>query len=149
VSEVDCRLSGRVSPAHDDHVLAAGALRVGRHGGVVDAGPAEAIHALGLELAPARAGGHDNRAREHVLAVVEVDAHQALGPVGQLDGAVKAREDGVEAACLQRGVAGQLRARDAAREAQVVLDPGARSRLAAVFPVIRASGVSVVVGLEL
>ena len=37
------------------------------------------------QLAPARAGRHHDRAREHVLAVVEVDADEALGPVGELD----------------------------------------------------------------
>ena len=70
-------LAGGVAAADDDHVLVPAALGVGRHRGVVDAGAAEAVDALGLELAPAGAGGHHHRAGEHVLAVVEVDAHAA------------------------------------------------------------------------
>ena len=132
--EVDRRLPRRVAAADDDHVLVAAALGVGRHRRVVDAGAAEAVDALGLQLPPARARGHHDGAGEHVLAVVEVDAHETLGPVGQLDGAVEARQHRVEAARLQRRLARQLDAGDPGREAEVVLDPRAGPGLAARRP---------------
>ena len=65
-----------------------------------------------------------------MLAVVEVDPHQPLGAVGQLDHAVEARQHRIEASRLQRRLARQLGARDPGREAEVVLDPRARPRLA-------------------
>ena len=101
---------------------------------MVDAGAGEAVDVRGVEPAPARAGRDDDGARERVLAVVEVDADQALGPARELDRAVEARQHRVEAARLQRGLARQLGARDAGREADVVLDPGARAGLAAGRP---------------
>ena len=132
--QVQRRLAGRVAPAHDDHVLAAAALGVGRHGGVVHAGAGEPLHVVRRERAPARAGGHDHRAGERVLPVVEVDAHEPFGPASQLDRAVEAREHCVEAARLQRGLARQLGARDARGEPEVVLDPRAGAGLPAGCP---------------
>jgi hypothetical protein len=72
---------------------------------------------------------------EHVLAVVEVDAHEALRPGGQLDRPMEAGEHGVEAAGLQRGLLGEVGPRDAAGEAEVVLDARARAGLPARRPV--------------
>ena len=111
--EVRRRLSGRVAAADDDHVLVAATLGVGGHHGVVDAGAAEAVDALGLQLPPAGPGRHDDGTGENMLAVVEVDPHQALGPVGDLDRAMEARQHRVEAARLERRLARQLGARDA------------------------------------
>ncbi len=73
-------------------------------------------------------------AAQDVLAVVEVDAGEPLGAVGQLDRPVEARQDRVEAARLQRRGPRQLGARDPAREAQVVLDAVAGARLASRAP---------------
>ena len=101
---------------------------------MVDAGAAEAVDADRVELAPARPGRHHQRARQYVLAVVEVDPDQALGPVGELHRAVVAGERRVEAARLQRRFRGQLAAADPGREAEVVLDPRARPGLAARRP---------------
>ena len=69
-----------------------------------------------------------------MLAVVEVHAYQALGPVGQLDRAMEARQHRVETARLQRRVARQVRAGDPGREAEVVLDARARAGLPAGCP---------------
>jgi hypothetical protein len=84
-----------------------------------------------------RAGGHHDGAGEHVLAVIEVHAHEALRPVGQLDGAVEARQHRVEAARLQRRLARQVGSGDPDREAEVVLDASAGARLPAGRPGLR------------
>ena len=132
--QVRRRLAGRVAASDHDHVLAAAALGVGRHGGVVDAGAREPRDVVGRELAPARPGGDDDRAGERVLAVVEVDADEPLGAARELDRAVEARQDRVEAPRLQRRLARQLGAGDPGGEAEVVLDPRARPGLAAGRP---------------
>jgi hypothetical protein len=64
---------------------------------VVHTRPPEAVDPLHVERAPLRPGGHEHRAGDHVLAVVEVDAHHPLGAVHDLDRAVEARQDGIEA----------------------------------------------------
>ena len=126
-------------PAADhDHVLAAAALGVARHGGVVDAGAGEPRDVVGRELAPARAGGDDDRAGERVLPVVEVDADEPLVAARELDRAVEARQHRVEAARLQRRLARQLDAGDPGGEAEVVLDPRAGPGLAARAPTPRS-----------
>jgi hypothetical protein len=132
--EVGRRLPGRVAAAHDDDILAAAALGIPGHDRVVHAGAAEALDAVGLELTPLGSGRHHHRAGEHVLPVVEVDAHEALRAIGQLHRAMEAREHRVEAARLERRVARQLRAGDAGREAEVVLDARARAGLSAGSP---------------
>ena len=86
------------------------------------------------QIPPAGAGGDDHRSGQDVLAVVEVDPREPLGAVGQLDGLVEARQDRVETARLQGGGAGQLGSRDAAGEAEVILDAAAAARLAARAP---------------
>ena len=135
--EVDRRLPRRVAAADDDHVLVAAALGVRRHGRVVDPRAAEAIDALGLQLPPASARGHHDRACDDVLPVVEVDAQHALRPVGELDRAMEARQHGIEAPRLERRLAGQVAAGDPDREAEVVLDARARPGLAAGRPGLR------------
>ena len=105
-----------------------------RHRRVVDARAGEPLDVVGAQRAPARAGGHHDRAGERVLPVVEVDPHEPLVAARELDGAVEAREDGVEAACLERRLACQLGAGDAGREAEVVLDPRAGAGLPAGRP---------------
>ena len=91
-----------------------GSARRPRHGGVVEPRAAIEIDVRDRQILPAGAGGHDHRAGQDVLAVVEVDPREPLGAVGQLDGLVEAREDRVETARLQGGGAGQLGSRDAA-----------------------------------
>src|SRR3954447_19258118 len=131
---MDRRLAGGVAAAHDDHVLAPAALGVGRHRGVVHARTGEPLDVLGVQCPPPRAGGHDDRAGERVLPVVEVEADEPLRTARELDRAVKAREHRVEAPRLQRRLAGELGAGDAGREPDVVLDPRARPGLTARSP---------------
>ena len=124
-------LAGRVAPADHDDVLVAEALGVGRHGRVVEAGPAVAVGVGDRELAPAGARRDQHGPPQDVLAVVEVDAREPLGAVGELDCPVEARQHRVEAARLERRGAGQLRTRDPGGEPEVVLDAAAHARLPA------------------
>jgi two-component system NarL family sensor kinase len=132
--EVDRRLPCRVPTPDDDHVRVTRALRIGGHRGVIHPRPAEALDAFRLQLPPACARGDHDAASNDVLAVVEVDPEQALGAVGELDRAVEARQHRVEATRLECRLAGQVGPGDPDREAEVVLDPGARSGLSARGP---------------
>src|SRR5205823_2408989 len=104
------------------------------HRRVIDAGAAEPFDPLGLELPPAGPGRHHHRPRENVLPVVEIDPHQALGAVSELDDAMEARQHGIEAPRLKGGVPRQVGPRYATREPEIVLDPGTRPGLSTRSP---------------
>ena len=71
------RLSGRVGAAHDRDLLALAELALEVGGAVVDAGALEARERRNIELPVLRAGGDDDGARAHHLAVGEIEA---VGP---------------------------------------------------------------------
>ena len=116
-------------PATDDRDRVAAAepcLELG--GGVVDAGALEPVHAGDVQAAVAHAGREHHGVRLHLGPVgqshdeVAVDAVERLGLAGD-------REGGAELAGLDHRAVGQLAARDARREAEVVLDLGRGPRL--------------------
>src|SRR5439155_3432220 len=95
------------------------------------------------QAAVAGAAREHHRVSRDLLAVVET--HDVAVPVagGRLerDGAVRRGQARPELARLRDGAAGELRAADAAREAEVVLDPPRRARLAAERRALQDQGV--------
>ncbi len=83
-------LARRVAAANHDYVLVAAPLGIGRHRCVIDARAGEPVDVVGRELAPARPGGDDDRARERVLPIVKVNPNETLGAARELHRAVKA-----------------------------------------------------------
>ena len=128
--QVDRRLAGRVGAADDVHVLAGAAVRLGEGGAIEDAAPGEFVRARGRQLPVRNAGGQDHGVRADRPAISEPDAAPRPGHL-KPDDISGGEHLGAELAGLAPGPVGQLRARDAVREAQVVLDPRALPGLAA------------------
>src|SRR5437764_1401067 len=122
-------LTGRVAAAHDHDLVAAAQLRLHEGRGV--------IHARALELRqvgdgePAVLGpaGDDDRARRHARSVVQLDAVR-FAIAGQALGVAPDHQLGPELLRLVVGTVRQVLAGDPGGEAEVVLDTGARARLA-------------------
>ncbi len=124
------RLSGRVA-APDDHGPAAGdlpCLQVG--GGVVNAGAFELGQALDVEAAVTGAAGRDHRPAGDGGAVGQI-GHQVPGVLPQGDCRTRHAQLGAELLSLDEPSLGEVAARDAGGEAEVVLDPRASAGLAA------------------
>ncbi len=123
-------LPGRVASAHHRDVLTVAELRLHARGAVVHAvalEPAELGHG---ELAVGRAGGHHDRVAQHRPAVRARDPKLPLR-AGQAHGHPGHRQVRAELLGLEEGAARQVLAGDAHGEPEVVLDAGARTRLAA------------------
>ena len=123
-------LPGRVAAPHDHDGVAGAELRLHPGGRVVHAGPLELAEARDVEAPVAGAGRDQHRQRAHGRPVVEP---QHVVPVEPLEGG-RLRRDAdarAEAPSLDDRPLGQLGARDARREAEVVLDARRGPRLAA------------------
>ena len=122
------RLAGRVAGADDVDVEAVGVRRFAACGAVEDALAGEAVETLDRQLPPGDAAGEDDRPRPQDVAAVEV--HLTGRGVDARD---RPRDEdlGAEPARLLERAARQLVARHARGEAEVVLDPRGRARLAA------------------
>ena len=105
-----------------------GVRRFAACGAVEDALAGEAVEALDREMPPCDAACEDDRPRPQDVAAVEV--HLTRRGIDARDR--PGDEDlGAEPACLLERPARQLVAGDTRREAEVVLDPRGRARLAA------------------
>ena len=105
-----------------------GVRRLAACGAVEDALAGEAVEALDRQVPPGDAAGEDDRPRPQDVAAVEVHL------MGRgVDARDRPRDEdlGAEPARLLERPARQLVARHARGEAEVVLDPGGRARLAA------------------
>ena len=122
------RLAGRVAGADDVDVEAVRVRRLAARRAVEDALADEPVEALDRELPPRDAAGEDDRPRAQDVAAVEV--HLARRGVDPRD---RARDEdlGAEPPRLLQRAARELVARDAGREAEVVLDPRRGAGLAA------------------
>ena len=120
VREEERGLARRVARAHDVDVLAVRGRRLAAGRAVGDPLPGEAVGAVDRELPPGDAAREDDRACSDDVAAVEMDL--ARRGVDALD---RARDEDLRAepACLLQRSAGQLVARHAGGEAEVVLDP--------------------------
>ena len=128
--EPDRRLGGRV-PAPDDtdpHGAAAPGLLWPR--GVEDADAFVRLDLRDRKPAILGAGRENDGAGAHLLAALEPDEVK-LGAGLERDGAVRSGHAGAELPRLAERADRQLRAADARREPEIVLDPPRRSRLAA------------------
>lgn len=126
--EVQCGLSGGVARAHHVHVLPGGRGGVGQAGPVVHTGVEEAVDSGGREAVPVHACGDDHRGRRHRGLLVGAR-------LGELDGVVTRAGRGHPAghpgglpfdtgpAGLLQGPLGEVAAREAHGEPEVVLDP--------------------------
>src|SRR6185437_3566464 len=128
VREVQGGLAGGVARADDLHVVAVAGRRLAAGRAVGDALAGELVAALDVEPAPGDAARQDDRARPQDVAAVEV--HLAGGRVDARDRPGD-QYLGAEPAGLLERSAGELVARDARGEAEIVLDPRRRARLPA------------------
>ena len=122
------RLPGRVAGADDVDVEPVHVRRLAAGGAVEDALADEPVEAVDRELPPRDAAGEDDRPRAQHVAAVEV--HLVRHRVDPRD---RPRDEdlGAEPPRLLQRAARELVARDAGREAEVVLDPGRGAGLAA------------------
>ena len=128
--EPDRRLGGRVPAADDTDPRGAAALGLLWPRGVEDADAFVRLDLRDRKPSVLGAGRENDGARPHLLAALEPD-EVMLGAGLERDGAVRRGHAGAELPRLADGANRQLRAADARREAEVVLDPPRRSRLAA------------------
>ena len=128
--EPDRRLGRRVPPADDTDPRGAAAPGLLRPRGVEDADPFVRLDLRDRQPAVLGAGRENDGARPYLLAAFEPD-EVIRGAGFERDGAVRRGHAGAELARLADGTHRQLRAADTRREAEVVLDPPRRSRLAA------------------
>ena len=128
VREEQRRLARRVAGADDVDVEAVRVRRLAARRAVGDALAGEPVEALDRQPPPRDAAGEDDRPRPQDVAAVEV--HLARRRVDPRD---RPRDEdlGAEPPRLLQRAARQLVARDARREAEVVLDPRRRAGLAA------------------
>ena len=130
LGEVERRLPGRVARAHDHDVLVAAALGLGHGRAVVDAAAFQAVGALGGQLAPVDAQRQHQRVARDLAAVGGL--HDLVRPVGAERGHLDRRQDlDAEAPRLAHAAPREVGAREAGREAEVVLDPARRAGLPA------------------
>ena len=128
------RLAGRVAAADDHHRLPAADAGLDRRGPVPDAPALEARQRVEVGTAVARAGGDHRGARPHRAAVLQRQAQLvvlAVALAAHLGDLGRDQHVGAELLGLDEGPARQRLARDAGREAEVVLDARARAGLAA------------------
>ena len=126
--EEDRRLTGRVAGADDVDVQAVHVRRLAARRAVADPLPGEPLEPVDRQPPPRDAAGEDDRARPEHVAAVEVEL--ARGGVDPRDRPGDEDLGAVPPRLLQRP-ARELLARDAGREAEVVLDPGRGAGLAA------------------
>ena len=115
------RLTCRVAGADDVHVDAVAAQRLAARGAVRDALPGQPFESLDGQLPPGDAAGEDDRPRGEHVAAVELDLTRVRVDPGDRAGD---QDLGAEPPRLLQRTTGELVARDARREAEVVLDPG-------------------------
>ena len=123
-------LAGRVPASHHEDVPARHRLQFAPGGAVEDAGADQRLERRYAETAPGDAGGDDDRLGGDLLAAGE--AHDVLPvPALQADRVLGEHHVRAEHPGLLAGPAGELIAADPVREAGVVPDHRAASRLAA------------------
>ena len=130
VRQPDRRLRGGVAAADDGDAGGAALLRLLRAGSVEDA---DALVGVGVgDGQPAVVGacGEDDGACAHLVSVLEPD-EVAVGAWLEPDRAVGRGGAGAELPRLRDRPGRELGAADAGREAEIVLDPARRARLAA------------------
>ena len=121
------RLTRRVAGTDDVDVPAVRARRFAARGSVEDASAGKTVEAVDRQVSPRDAAGENDRPRLQDVATVEV--HLVRRSVDARDRA--GDEDlGAEPARLLKRAARERVAGDARREAEVVLDPRRRARLA-------------------
>ena len=120
---------GRVAGADDVDVEPVRARRLAARGAVGDALAEQPIEALDRQPPPGDAAGEDDRPRPQDVAAVEV--HLPRAPASMRVDRARHEDLRAEPPRLLQRAAGQLVARDAGREAEVVLDPRRGAGLAA------------------
>ena len=130
VGQPDRRLGGRVAAADDADARGAAPLRLLRAGRVEDADPLVGVDVGDGQPAVVGARGENDGAGAHLVSVLEPD-EVAVGARLEPDRAVRRGGAGAELARLRDRPGRQLGATDPGREAEVVLDPARRARLAA------------------
>ena len=127
VGEKHRSLAGRISGADEMHVEPLRDARFAARRAIEDPLAEQAVEAVRIQAAPAHAGRDDDGARLQNLVVVEDDAAAVRIEADDL-----ARDENLRAQALglPKRPARELRARDAARKAQIVLDSRRRLRLA-------------------
>ena len=130
VGEPDGRLGSRVAAADDADAGGAAPLRLLRARRVEDADPLVGVDVGDRQPAVVGARGENDGAGAHLVPVLESD-EVAVGAGLEPDRAVRRGGAGAELARLRDRPGRQLGAADAGREAEVVLDPPRRARLAA------------------
>ena len=123
-------LAGRVPASHHEDVPARHRLQFAPGGAVEDAGADQRLERGYAETAPGDAGGDDDRLGGYLLAAGEVH-HVLLAPAFQAGDALREHHVRAEHPGLLAGPAGELISADPVREARVVPDHRAASRLAA------------------
>ena len=128
--EVKGGLARGVPGAHHGDALALHRPGLGRRGSVEHAHPDQAVEARDPEAPVRDARGDHHRARDGVDAGSERE-DVVFTPRRERRGTPHEHELGAELARLVVGAGGELAAAEAAREPEVVADPGARARLPA------------------
>ena len=130
VRQPDRRLGGGVAAADDADAGGAAPLRLLRAGRVEDADPLVGVDVGDGQPAVVGARGEDDGAGAHLVSVLEPD-EVAVGAWLEPDRAVGRGGAGAELPRLRDRPGRELGAADPGREAEVVLDPARRARLAA------------------
>ena len=130
VREVHDRLAGRVARADDDHRVAAAARGLAAPGAVVDAAAEPGLDPVDVERAPVHPRRGDHHVRGHLVAAGDVEL-RALGRHPAAGHAAQQHQLGAEALGLAPRQPREVRALDAAGEAEEVLDLGGVGGLAA------------------
>ena len=130
VRQPDRRLGGGVAAADDGDAGGAALLRLLRAGRVEDADALVGVDVGDGQPAVVGARGEHDGAGAHLVSILEPD-DVAVGARLEPDRAVGRRGAGAELPRLRDRPGRELGAADAGREAEIVLDPARRARLAA------------------
>ena len=130
VRKPDRRLGGGVAAADDADAGGAAPLRLLRPGRVEDADAFVGVDVGDRQPAVVGARREDDGAGTHLVATLEPDEMAIVAGL-ERERAIGRCGTGAELAGLRDGPGGELGAADAGREAEVVLDPARRARLAA------------------